>query len=86
MSMSDVARQLVGLARAKDVRDNFVYTTDEAEREVMTLLRGQRVVPLKATREMIEAHQACCAGDADEAGPERIAECWHEMLEAAHVV
>lgn len=40
-------------------------------------------VPLHATSAMVEAHQAECAGDADEAGPNRIRQCWSVMIVAA---
>lgn len=44
---------------------------------------GWKLVPVEPTEAMIEAHQAACGGDADEAGPERIRECWTEMLAAS---
>ena len=48
------------------------------------LLDGSAVVmPKEPTEAMIEAHQGECAGDADEAGPERIKQCWSAMLAAA---
>lgn len=41
------------------------------------------LVPREPTTAMIEAHIGECAGDADEAGPDRIRDCWHAMLAAA---
>lgn len=35
------------------------------------------------TEDMIEAHSAECAGDADEAGPERIKQAYAAMIDAA---
>jgi hypothetical protein len=43
---------------------------------------GYVIVPREPTAEMIEAHIEECAGDAGEAGPDRIRSCWHAMVEA----
>lgn len=55
-------------------------------RECAVRLRQQAgwvMVPREPTAAMIEAHIGECAGDADEAGPDRIRDCWHAMLATA---
>ena len=41
---------------------------------------GCVVVPKEASEAMVEAHMAECAGDADEAGPDRIRKAWRAMI------
>ncbi len=80
--MKRLASEIVGLVRAKTVSGAQVHTTEECANEVWTLLHRYVCVPRRCTQEMIEAHMGVCAGDADEAGPERIKECWQAMVDA----
>lgn len=43
---------------------------------------GCVVVPRDASEAMVEAHMGECAGDADEAGPDRVRKAWRAMISA----
>lgn len=44
---------------------------------------GYTFVQREPSEAMVDAHIEECAGDADEAGPERVRDCWHQMVKAA---
>lgn len=70
--------------RAKKVhRDRSLFAADRVLRALDEA--GCVVVPKEASEAMVEAHMGECAGDADEAGPDRIRGAYRAMISASVV-
>jgi hypothetical protein len=82
-SMRQLASEIVGICRAKTCSGELIKSSDECVDEIQMMMRQYVCVPAVPTEAMIEAHQEVCAGDADEAYPDRIRECWQMMIKAA---
>jgi hypothetical protein len=67
------------------VHESWRERAREAARDALAALAasGFVIVPREPTAEMIEAHIEECAGDAGEAGPDRIRSCWRAMVDAS---
>mgnify|MGYP000620788965 CR=1 FL=1 len=55
------------------------WDTRESLKKARAAIEAMR----EPTTRMVQAHAQECAGDADEAGPKRIAAAWRAMIDAA---